>query len=219
MSKAARSKQAQMRTAGHWVARVVAPRVGSWVGEHNLGPPGIRNAEGIVDVIRVRAPSGAHAERLLAALDGDFAASLNGDGPANEVELRLNPESATKLVDLFDSLGVWLSSGGLDAVQIGLGERTYTLLAATTDKPNDPTTFLLERTIQLQTALDSRIVIEQAKGILAQRESITPTEAFEKMRRDARSQRRKLHDLAAEVVSTTEQPSQSPSRNRTFDPQ
>jgi hypothetical protein len=50
--------------------------------------------------------------------------------------------------------------------------------------------------------LDSRIVIEQAKGILAERESITPTEAFDKMRREARSKRMKLHDLAAAIVDT-----------------
>jgi hypothetical protein len=107
---------------------------------------------------------------------------------------------------LFDALGLWLSSGGLDAVQIGFGERTYTLLAAPEGQRNDPTAFLLERTIQLQTALDSRIVIEQAKGILAERESITPTEAFNKMRREARSKRMKLHDLAAAIVETVDKP-------------
>lgn len=169
-----------------------------------------------VDVIRVRAPSSAHAERLLVALDGGFAATLDGGSPATEVELRLDSETATKLVELFDSLGVWLSSGGLDAVQIGFGERSYTLLAATRGKPNDPTAFLLERTIQLQTALDSRIVIEQAKGILAERESITPTEAFTKIRRQARSERRKLHDLAAEIVATTSTQSQSTSTSNQF---
>ena len=44
-------------------------------------------------------------------------------------------------------------------------------VAATADKPNDPTAFLLERTIQLQTALESRILLEQAKGVLAERET------------------------------------------------
>jgi hypothetical protein len=162
----------------------------------------------IVDVIRVRAPSSAHAQRLLAALDGDFAATLDGGSPAAEVELRLDSQTATKLVGLFDALGVWLSSGGLDAVQIGFGERSYTLLAATKAKPNDPTAFLLERTIQLQTALDSRIVIEQAKGILAERESITPTQAFDNMRREARSKRVKLHDLATDIVATLSNPTE-----------
>ena len=155
-----------------------------------------------MDVIRVRAPSGAHAQRLLAGLNSGFAATLDGESPHTEVELKLDSQTATKLVELFDALGLWLSSGGLDAVQIGLGERTYTLLAAPEGKPNDPAGFLLERTIQLQTALDSRIVIEQAKGILAERESITPTEAFNKMRHEARSKRIRLHDLAADIVAT-----------------
>jgi hypothetical protein len=92
-----------------------------------------------VDVIRVRAPSSAHAERLLAALDGGFAATLDGDSPATEVELRPDGETAKKLVELFNALGLWLSSCGLDAVQIGFGERTYTLLAAPEGKSNDPT--------------------------------------------------------------------------------
>jgi AmiR/NasT family two-component response regulator len=76
------------------------------------------------------------------------------------------------------------------------------LLASTAGQPNDPTAFLLERTIQLQTALDSRILIEQAKGIVAERESITPEQAFDKIRRQARSRRMKLHDVSAEIIST-----------------
>jgi len=166
-----------------------------------------------VDVIRVRAPSSAHAERLLAALDEGFAASVDGGSPATEVGVRLDSETAEQLVELFDALGVWLSSGGLAAVEIGLGERTYTLLAAPRGKPNDPTEFLLERTIQLQTALDSRVVIEQAKGILAERQEITPEEAFNRLRREARSQRVKLHDLAAEVVASRAEPETGTANN------
>jgi hypothetical protein len=141
----------------------------------------------------------------MASLDGGFSVSLDGGDPSTEVELRLDSETATKLVELFDRLGAWLSDGGLEACQIGLGERTYTLLAAKAGVPNDSTAFLLERTIQLQTALDSRVLIEQAKGITAAKESISPDDAFQKIRRQARSERRKLHDLAAEIVSTTAQ--------------
>jgi hypothetical protein len=162
-----------------------------------------------MDVIRVRAPSTAHAQRLIDALDGGFSATLNGGDPSTEVELRLDSETATKLVGLFDAVGVWLSDGGLDGCQIGFGDRSYTMLAALVDKPNDAAAFLLERTIQLQTALDSRIVIEQAKGILAERESISPDEAFEKMQRQARSQRTKLHALAALIVATAGTPTES----------
>jgi hypothetical protein len=155
-----------------------------------------------MDVIRVRAPSRAHAERLITSIGGAFASSLDGGQPSSEVELRLDSQTATKLVALFDVLGEWLSEGGLDSCQVGFGERSYTLLAANGDEPNDPTTFLLERTIQLQTALDSRIVIEQAKGIVAERESITPDEAFRKIRREARSRRMNLHKLAVEIIDT-----------------
>jgi hypothetical protein len=159
-----------------------------------------------MDVIRVRAPSRAHAERLIASLDGGFSVTLDGGKASTEVELRLDSETATQLVGLFDALGLWLKDGGLDACQIGFGDRSYTLLAAIGEKPNDPTAFLLERTIQLQTALDSRILIEQAKGILAERESISLDEAFDKIRRQARSRRMKLHELAAGIVSTAGEP-------------
>jgi len=155
-----------------------------------------------MDVIRVRTPSSAHAQRLIAALDGRFSATLNGGDPSTEEELRLDSETATQLVGLFDAVGVWLTDGGLETCQIGFGDRNYTLLAALLDQPNDAAAFLLERTIQLQTALDSRVVIEQAKGILAERQSITPDKAFEKMRDQARSRRMKLHHLAAGIVST-----------------
>jgi len=168
-----------------------------------------------MDVIRVRAPSKAHAERLLGSVDGGFAVSLDGGDPSTEVELKLDTETATKLVELFDLLGRWLTEGGLETCQIGFGDRTYTLLAAKSGETNDPTAFLLERTIQLQTALDTRVLIEQAKGIIAKEDSISPDEAFEKIRRQARSERRKLHDLAAEIVSTTNKPADEPLPLRT----
>jgi len=156
-----------------------------------------------VDVIRVRAPSNADAQRLMAALAGGFAVTLDGGSPSTEVELKLDSETATELIGLFETLGQWLSDGGLATCEIGFGERNYTLLAATSQQPNDATAFLLERTIQLQTALDSRVVIEQAKGILAERNSMTPQEAFDGMRRVARSRRMKLHDLAATIIAST----------------
>jgi AmiR/NasT family two-component response regulator len=49
-------------------------------------------------------------------------------------------------------------------------------------------------------------VIEQAKGVLAERHSTTPEEAFERIRREARSRRAKLRDVAAEVVATAGTP-------------
>lgn len=54
---------------------------------------------------------------------------------------------------------------------------------------------------QLQFALDSRVIIEQAKGVMAGRYGIAPDAAFEIMRSYARGQRTKLHEVAAGVVS------------------
>jgi ANTAR domain-containing protein len=155
-----------------------------------------------VDVIRVHAPSEAHARRLLAAVDGNCAAEMVPAGPAAVLELTLDREAAKGLIDLFDALGRWLSDGDLTACRVGFGERSYTLLAVPDGKRNDPSAFLLERTLQLQTALDSRVVIEQAKGVLVAREGIDPDEAFKRLRRAARSKRIKIHDLAGEVVNS-----------------
>ena len=56
-------------------------------------------------------------------------------------------------------------------------------------------------TEQLQGALNSRIVIEQAKGALARIEGISVDEAFEVIRRRARSQRKRLVDVATAVLA------------------
>ncbi len=53
---------------------------------------------------------------------------------------------------------------------------------------------------QLQRALDSRVVIEQAKGIIAAKNDVDVADAFERLRSHARSERRSLHEVAREVV-------------------
>jgi len=63
-----------------------------------------------------------------------------------------------------------------------------------------------ERTAHLQRALDSRIVIEQAKGILAERFELGVEEAFHVLRRASRSHRLRLRELAATVVGEPETP-------------
>ena len=54
---------------------------------------------------------------------------------------------------------------------------------------------------QLQQALDSRVVIEQAKGVLAERLSVTPDIAFGLLRAYARSNRRQLRMVAQQVLA------------------
>ncbi|TFD56692.1 GAF and ANTAR domain-containing protein [Cryobacterium sp. Hh38] len=56
-------------------------------------------------------------------------------------------------------------------------------------------------TERLQRALNSRVVIEQAKGVIAQRNSINMDEAFIRLRAHARSHREPMHTSAANVIN------------------
>ena len=59
---------------------------------------------------------------------------------------------------------------------------------------------------QLARALESRVVIEQAKGVLAERYRISVDDAFLLLRQSARAARVRIHDLAADVVSARKTP-------------
>lgn len=54
---------------------------------------------------------------------------------------------------------------------------------------------------QLQTALESRVSIEQAKGILAERHDISLEESFERLRGEARRTKRKIGELSREITA------------------
>jgi transcriptional regulator with GAF, ATPase, and Fis domain len=70
---------------------------------------------------------------------------------------------------------------------------------------------LQERTIregqalasQLQGALESRVVIEQAKGVVAERHDVTVDDAFNLIRRYARSRNLRLSDTARQIIEGT----------------
>lgn len=55
---------------------------------------------------------------------------------------------------------------------------------------------------QLETALESRVVIEQAKGIVSAQSDVSLHDAFDLLRKQARSSRRLLKDVAMEVVQS-----------------
>jgi hypothetical protein len=59
---------------------------------------------------------------------------------------------------------------------------------------------------QLQAALDSRVVIEQAIGILAERFVLPLTDAFEVIRAAARNSRREVRAVAEELRASRETP-------------
>ncbi|HET6288061.1 MAG TPA: ANTAR domain-containing protein [Amycolatopsis sp.] len=65
--------------------------------------------------------------------------------------------------------------------------------------------FYRARAEQLQYALDHRIPIEQAKGILAERYQIGIDAAFELLRSFCRNNNMKIHDVARTLI---EQPSE-----------
>ena len=67
---------------------------------------------------------------------------------------------------------------------------------------------LAERNRQLEHALESRIVIEQAKGMLAERYGLTVDESFELLRRAARGNRIRIHDLAERTLRSEATPSE-----------
>jgi ANTAR domain len=65
-----------------------------------------------------------------------------------------------------------------------------------------------ERRAQLEHALQSRVAIEQAKGVLAERYGLGTEEAFALLRRAARTNRMKLDLLAAAVQPGASTPSE-----------
>jgi transcriptional regulator with GAF, ATPase, and Fis domain len=57
---------------------------------------------------------------------------------------------------------------------------------------------------QLQTALNSRVVIEQAKGVIAERHHVDVDQSFTLLRSTARTSNRRLSELARAVVDGSE---------------
>jgi GAF domain-containing protein len=56
--------------------------------------------------------------------------------------------------------------------------------------------------VQLQGALNSRAIIEQAKGVLIGQQGLSARDAYTQLRAQARAERRKLAAIAAEVVES-----------------
>ena len=95
------------------------------------------------------------------------------------------------------------SPGALDPITVKLGQAladiaTIGLLQARAIRRSET---LAE---QLQTALNTRILIEQAKGVLAERRQVDMDEAFKLLRSAARNRNRRLTELARAVVDGTE---------------
>ena len=74
------------------------------------------------------------------------------------------------------------------------------------EQPLDEVGQLRLSVTQLEHALAARVVVEQAIGVLTERQHHTPREAFERLRKVARSRGRKVQNLAREVVMSATDP-------------
>jgi len=63
-----------------------------------------------------------------------------------------------------------------------------------------------ERRAQLERALETRIEVEQAKGIVAERFRVGLDDAFELLRATARRERRSVHEVARMVIDEPQTP-------------
>ncbi len=77
---------------------------------------------------------------------------------------------------------------------------------AKSDAPLDELGQLRMSVTQLEHALAARVVVEQAIGVLSERQHSSPRQAFERLRKVARSRGRKVHDLAREIVMSSTDP-------------
>jgi ANTAR domain len=151
--------------------------------------------------LRIENSSRAHAESLHELLLADYKTGVVQEDGAWQVEVQLG-ELAGLLLKLFDTLGSWLDSTQVDSLLLHFDERQYTLLRPSKERLQDSNAFLLERVAQLETALQSRIVIEQAKGVLARALGVSIEQAFSQLRKAARDRGEKIHDVAATIAAS-----------------
>jgi GAF domain-containing protein len=126
------------------------------------------------------------------------AAAEVGFRAVHALPMRLRNEVIGAL-NLFD-----VRAGALDPQKLSVGQAladvaTIGLLQQRTIRRSD---VLVE---QLQTALNTRVLIEQAKGVVAERLHVDVAEAFTLLRSEARRGNRRLSDLAQAIVDGSEQ--------------
>lgn len=126
------------------------------------------------------------------------AAAEAGFAAVHAVPMRLRTQIIGAL-NLFDT-----APGALDEDKLRIGQAladvaTIGLLQQRAIRRGD---ILTE---QLQTALNSRVLIEQAKGVLAERLGVDMDEAFTLLRNSARNHNRHLSALAQAIVDGSEQ--------------
>ncbi|MFB4274552.1 GAF and ANTAR domain-containing protein [Nonomuraea sp. MTCD27] len=123
-------------------------------------------------------------------------AHLAGFGAVSALPMRLR-EQIIGAMNLFR-----IQPGGLDADTAALAQALADIatIGLLQERAIRESQVLSE---QLQHALNSRVVIEQAKGMLSERHALPMDEAFTVLRSYARSSHQNLTDLAQSVVTRT----------------
>lgn len=121
------------------------------------------------------------------------AALLGGFASAHAIPMRLR-DTTIGSVNLLRTVTGELSGHDLRAAQALADVATIGVLHERSWRASDVTRQ------QLQSALNSRVTIEQAKGVLAHLHDTTPEAAFELLRSHARSNRLPLSEVAVRVV-------------------
>jgi hypothetical protein len=129
---------------------------------------------------------------------------------AEVVSAQLGPLAAEKLVIRRSPSGGWEVGGeptedltsAMVLADLLAAEITPAGRPAKIETPLDELAQLKLSVKQLEHALAARVVVEQAIGVLTERQGSTPRDAFERLRKVARSRGRKVHDLAKEVVQS-----------------
>jgi hypothetical protein len=162
------------------------------------------------------APGSALAASSQAASSAAFSAQADASGAPRGAELNgafLVPDDAVVRrtkdgwrvgSDELPDLTCAMILADLIAAESGMPD-------ASSDKPTSEAiateTGRLRATVgQLEHALLTRIRVEQAIGVLAERHRIKPRQAFEQLRDAARSRGRKVIDIAGDVVASATNP-------------
>jgi transcriptional regulator with GAF, ATPase, and Fis domain len=125
------------------------------------------------------------------------AAGQIGFASVHALPMRLRTDIIGAL-NLFDTRPGALSAGTIRLGQAMADVATIGLLQARAISQRDA---LAE---QLQTALNSRVIIEQAKGVIAERRQMDMDQSFALLRSTARGTNRRLADLSRAVVDGSE---------------
>lgn len=123
-------------------------------------------------------------------------AEKSGFRAVNVVPLRLRAQT-------IGALSIFRADPGLlsaEDIRIGQGLADLATISILQERALSQRTVLVE---QLQFALTSRVIIEQAKGVLAERCRVDMAEAFTMLRKYARNNNLRLADVAKGVVAGT----------------